>query len=36
MDARGLGEDEVLEGCRRGSLQDLESLVLEADKVLVF
>jgi uncharacterized protein involved in oxidation of intracellular sulfur len=36
MDARGLGEDEVLDGCRRGSLQDLESLVLEADKVLVF
>jgi uncharacterized protein involved in oxidation of intracellular sulfur len=36
MDARGLGEEEILGGCQRGSLEDLESLVLEADKVLVF
>jgi uncharacterized protein involved in oxidation of intracellular sulfur len=36
MDARGLGEDEILEGCRRGSLEDLANFVLESDKVLVF
>jgi uncharacterized protein involved in oxidation of intracellular sulfur len=36
MDARGLGEEEILEGCRRGSLEDLGNLVLESDKVLVF
>ena len=36
MDARGLGDEEIPGGCQRGSLEDLESLVLEADKVLVF
>ncbi len=36
MDARGLREDELLEGCRRSSLNELTQLTLEADKVLVF
>ena len=36
MDARGLGEEEILEGCRRSTLDELTNLTLEADKVLVF
>ncbi len=36
MDARGLKDEELLEGCRRSSLNELTELTLEADKVLVF
>ncbi|MCL4517324.1 MAG: DsrE family protein [Firmicutes bacterium] len=36
MDARGLREDGLLDGCRRSSLNELTQLTLEADKVLVF
>ncbi len=35
-DARGLGEDEILEGCERSTMDELTKLSLEADKVLVF
>lgn len=36
MDARGMRDEELLEGCRRSSLSELTRLTLEADKVLVF
>jgi uncharacterized protein involved in oxidation of intracellular sulfur len=36
MDARGLREDEMLEGCQRSSLDALTTFTLEADKTLVF
>ena len=36
MDARGLREDELLEGCRRSSMEELTRLTVECDKVLVF
>ena len=36
MDARGLREEELVEGCRRSSLDELSKLTLAADKVLVF
>lgn len=36
MDARGLRDDEVVEGARRGTLQQLADWTAEADKVLVF
>jgi uncharacterized protein involved in oxidation of intracellular sulfur len=36
MDARGLRDEEVLEGCRRSTLDELTSLTLAADRVLVF
>jgi len=36
MDARGLTEEELLEGCRRSSLDELTDATLAADKVLVF
>jgi len=36
MDARGLSEDEILEGCQRSTLAELTGLTLEADKTLVF
>ena len=36
MDARGLREDELLEGARRGTLAQLADWTVEADKVLVF
>jgi len=36
MDARGLREDEVIEGARRGTLAQLADWTIEADKVLVF
>ncbi len=36
MDARGLRDEELLEGCRRSSLDELTELTLAADKVLVF
>ena len=36
MDARGLRDDELLEGCRRSSMDELTEMTLAADKVLVF
>ena len=36
MEARGLRDQEVLEGCRRSTLDQLSSLTLAADRVLVF
>jgi len=36
MDARGLGEDHVVEGARRGTLKELAEWTAAADKVLVF
>jgi uncharacterized protein involved in oxidation of intracellular sulfur len=36
IEARGIGEAELLEGARRSSLDELTSWTLEADKVLVF
>jgi uncharacterized protein involved in oxidation of intracellular sulfur len=35
-DARGLREDEVIEGARRSTLAQLADWTVEADKVLVF
>jgi len=36
MDARGLREQELLEGSRRSSLDELTELIQVADKLLVF
>lgn len=36
MDARGLRDDELIEGARRGTLTQLADWTLEAGKVLVF
>jgi uncharacterized protein involved in oxidation of intracellular sulfur len=36
IDARGIGETELLEGARRSSMDELTAWTLEADKVLVF
>jgi uncharacterized protein involved in oxidation of intracellular sulfur len=36
MDARGLREQELLEGSRRSSPDELTELTLVADKLLVF
>lgn len=36
IDARGLGEAELLEGARRSSMDELTAWTLEAEKVLVF
>ena len=36
MDARGLGDDQVVEGARRSTLQQLADWTAAADKVLVF
>jgi uncharacterized protein involved in oxidation of intracellular sulfur len=36
MDARGIREQELLEGSRRSSLDELTELTLAADKVLAF
>ena len=36
MDARGLREEEILEGSRRSSMEELTDATLAADKVLVF
>lgn len=36
MDARGITDDEVVEGSRRSTLQELARWTAEADKVLVF
>ena len=36
MDARGLTEDDLVEGAVRGSMDDLAKATIAADKVLVF
>ncbi len=36
MDARGLREEEMIDGARRGTLAQLADWTAEADKVLVF
>jgi uncharacterized protein involved in oxidation of intracellular sulfur len=36
MDARGLGETEMMEGARRSTMDELAAETLAADKVLVF
>ena len=36
MDARGLGDDELVEGASRGTLDELAERTLAAGKVLVF
>jgi uncharacterized protein involved in oxidation of intracellular sulfur len=36
MDARGLGEGEIMEGARRSTMDELAEATIEADKVLVF
>lgn len=36
MDARGLADDDLAEGCRRSSLDELARWTLEAERVLVF
>lgn len=36
MDARGLAENEILEGARRSTMDELAGRTIEADRVLVF
>jgi len=36
MDARGMTEDELAEGCRRSSLDELTEKTVNSEKVLVF
>ena len=36
MDARGFGDDELLAGSRRSSMEELTSWTVAADRVLVF
>jgi uncharacterized protein involved in oxidation of intracellular sulfur len=36
MDARGLDEDGLVDGCRRSSMEELTDWTQEADNVLVF
>ncbi|MBI2842280.1 MAG: DsrE family protein [Armatimonadetes bacterium] len=36
MDARGIGDEELVEGCRRSSMNELTDLTIKADKVLIF
>ena len=36
MEARALGDDEVIEGARRSTLEELAERTLAADKLLVF
>jgi uncharacterized protein involved in oxidation of intracellular sulfur len=36
MDARGITDDELAQGCRRGSMEELTDWTQEADRVLVF
>jgi uncharacterized protein involved in oxidation of intracellular sulfur len=36
MDARGMRDEELVEGCRRAKLGELGNLTLDADKVLTF
>ncbi len=36
MDPRGLSDDELVDGCRRSSMDELTKWTQEADRVLVF
>ena len=36
IDARGIGDDELLNGSRRSSMEELTAWTLSADRVLVF
>jgi sulfur relay (sulfurtransferase) complex TusBCD TusD component (DsrE family) len=36
MDARGIGDDDLTEGTRRSTLDELTAWTQSADKVLVF
>lgn len=36
MDARGIGDDELVPGCRRSTLDELTEWTLSSDKVIVF
>lgn len=36
MDARGMSDDDVMDGARRGTMDELAQATLAADKVLVF
>jgi uncharacterized protein involved in oxidation of intracellular sulfur len=36
MDARGMSDDELMDGARRSSMDELADATVEADKVLVF
>ena len=36
MDARGIGDQEMVDGAHRGSMAELTAWTLEADKVLAF
>jgi len=36
MDARGLSDTEVAQGCRRSTMQELAQWTAQADKILVF
>jgi uncharacterized protein involved in oxidation of intracellular sulfur len=36
MDARGMTEEDVMDGARRGAMDDLAAATVAADKVLVF
>lgn len=36
MDARGITEDEILEGAQRSTMDELAQATFEADKVIVF
>jgi len=36
MDARGLADEEVLEGAKRSNMKELAEITVAADKVLVF
>jgi uncharacterized protein involved in oxidation of intracellular sulfur len=36
MDARGVGEAELMEGTRRSTMDELANATVEADKVLIF
>ncbi len=36
MDARGITTDEIVEGARRSTMEELASVTLKADKVIVF
>jgi uncharacterized protein involved in oxidation of intracellular sulfur len=36
MDARGIGNEEIVEGATRSTMPELAQLTLEADKVLIF
>ena len=36
MDARGMKEENIAEGCKRSTLDELTDLTISSDKVLVF